>query len=114
MPIWNKDAECASNEARQALQLARLQQTVERVYARVPFYRDKLDRAGVNPDSITSLKDIAKLPFTTQTFRVANPALLHGISQGSWVQFTARHIGGENTLTFIRVTAECKRFERCD
>ena len=66
MPIWNKDAECASNEARQALQLARLQQTVERVYARVPFYRDKLDRAGVNPDSITSLKDIAKLPFTVK------------------------------------------------
>ena len=56
----------------------------------------------------------AKLPFTTQTFRVANPALLHGISQGSWVQFTARHIDGENTLTSIRVTAECKRFERCD
>ena len=56
----------------------------------------------------------AKLPFTTQTFRVANPALLHGISQGSWVQFTARHIDGENTLTSIRVTAECKRLEPCD
>ena len=56
----------------------------------------------------------AKLPFTTQTFRVVNPALLHGISQGAWVQFTARHIDGENTLTSIRVTAECKRFEPCD
>lgn len=66
MPIWNRDAECASTEARQALQLTRLQTTVERVYSRVPFYRDKLDRAGVNPDSITSLKDIAKLPFTVK------------------------------------------------
>ena len=66
MPIWNRDAECASNEARQALQLARLQTTVERVYARVPFYREKLDRAGANPDSITCLKDIAKLPFTVK------------------------------------------------
>ena len=56
----------------------------------------------------------AKLPFTTQTFRVVNPALLHGISQGAWVQFTARHIDGENTLTSIRATVECKRFERCD
>ena len=56
----------------------------------------------------------AKLPFTTQTFRVVNPALLYGISQGAWVQFTARHIDGENTLTSIRVTAECKRFEPCD
>ena len=56
----------------------------------------------------------AKLPFTTQTFRVVNPGLLHGISQGAWVQFTARHIDGENTLTSIRVTAECKRLEPCD
>ena len=56
----------------------------------------------------------AKLPFTTQTFRVVNPALLYGISQGAWVQFTARHIDGENTLTSIRVTAECKRLEPCD
>ena len=66
MPIWNKDAECASSEARQALQLARLQTSVERVYSRVPFYREKLDRAGVSPDSITSLADIAKLPFTVK------------------------------------------------
>lgn len=66
MPIWNRDAECASDEARRALQLSRLQQIVERVYARVPFYRDKLERCGLDPDSITSLADIAKLPFTTK------------------------------------------------
>ena len=66
MPIWNKEAECASPEARQKLQLERLQRSVERVYSRVPFYRKKLDEAGVTPDSITSLKDIAKLPFTTK------------------------------------------------
>ncbi|MEI7614263.1 MAG: phenylacetate--CoA ligase [Betaproteobacteria bacterium] len=66
MPIWNKEAECASSEARQKLQLDRLQKTVERVYSRVPFYRKKLDAAGVTPDSITCLADIAKLPFTTK------------------------------------------------
>ena len=27
--------------------------SVERVYSRVPFYRKKLDEAGVTPDSIT-------------------------------------------------------------
>jgi len=67
MPIWNKEAECASNEARQKLQLERLQKAVERVYSRVPFYRKKLDAAEVTPDSISSLKDIAKLPFTTKS-----------------------------------------------
>ena len=66
MPIWNKEVECATNESRQKLQLERLQATVERVYSRVPFYREKLARAGVTPDSITCLKDIAKLPFTTK------------------------------------------------
>ena len=66
MPIWNRDAECASLEARRALQLTRLQRTVERVYSRVPFYRDKLDRAGVTPDSISCLADLAKLPFTSK------------------------------------------------
>ena len=66
MPIWNKEAECASPEARQKLQLERLQKTVERVYSRVPFYRQKLEGAGITPDSITCLKDIAKLPFTTK------------------------------------------------
>ena len=66
MPIWNKEAECASIEARQQLQLERLQAMVERIYARVPFYRKKLDEAGVTPDKIVSLKDIAKIPFTSK------------------------------------------------
>ena len=66
MPIWNKDAECASTEVRQKLQLERLQKAVERVYSRVPFYRRKLEQNGVTPDSMTCLKDIAKLPLTTK------------------------------------------------
>ncbi len=66
MPIWNKEAECATLEARQQAQLERLQKTVERVYARVPFYRRKMDELGVTPDAIRSLKDCARLPFTSK------------------------------------------------
>lgn len=55
----------------------------------------------------------AKIPFTVQRFRVRDRALLAGIAEGSWVRFTAKHIDGENTLTSIRVTAECKRFQEC-
>ena len=84
------------------------------VYTRARLVSVEAD-AGGNPTHVRlKLLPRAKLPFTTQTFRVVNPALLHGIPQGAWVQFTARHIDGENTLTSIRVTAECKRFERCD
>ena len=84
------------------------------VYTRARLVAVEMDASGNATLVRLKLLPRAKLPFTTQTFRVANPALLHGISQGAWVQFTARHIGGENTLTFIRVTAECKRFEPCD
>ena len=66
MPIWNKGAECATPDARRELQLERLQAAVERVYARVPFYRQRLDQAGITPDSIGALSDIARLPFTTK------------------------------------------------
>ena len=84
------------------------------VYTRARLVSVEMDASGIATLVRLKLLPRAKLPFTTQTFRVANPALLHGISQGAWVQFTARHMEGENTLTSIRVTAECKRFERCD
>lgn len=84
------------------------------VYTRARLVSVEADAGGTATLVRLKLLPRAKLSFTTQTFRVANPALLHGISQGSWVQFTARHIDGENTLTSIRVTAECKRLEPCD
>ena len=84
------------------------------VYTRARLVSVEMDASGTATLVRLKLLPRAKLPFTTQTFRVANPALLHGISQGAWVQFTARHIEGENTLTSIRVTAECKRLEPCD
>jgi phenylacetate-CoA ligase len=48
------------------LQLARLQQTVRHAYANVPLYTRKFDEAGVHPDDIRSLADVARLPFTTK------------------------------------------------
>lgn len=56
----------------------------------------------------------SKLPFTTQSFRVVDRALLAGISEGAWVKFSARHADSENTLTAIHVVEECQRFQHCD
>ncbi|MDN6133546.1 MAG: phenylacetate--CoA ligase, partial [Brevibacterium sp.] len=47
-------------------QLANLQTTVTTVYERVPFYRTAFDDLGITPADITSLDDIAKLPFTNK------------------------------------------------
>ncbi|HEY1530100.1 MAG TPA: phenylacetate--CoA ligase PaaK [Galbitalea sp.] len=59
-------AERMSRDELEALQLARLQETVRHAYANVPHYRSKLDAVGVHPDDIRSLDDLAKLPFTTK------------------------------------------------
>jgi phenylacetate-CoA ligase len=48
-----------------AKQLAGLQWTVAHAHAGSPFYRARLDEAGVGPGDISSLDDITKLPFTT-------------------------------------------------
>jgi Cu/Ag efflux protein CusF len=56
----------------------------------------------------------AKLPFTVQTFRVADRSLLAGLSEGASVKFTSRHIDGENTVTSIHAVAGCQRFQPCD
>lgn len=64
--IWNSDAECAPPEERFTAQLWKLQRQVRRIYQRVPFYRRRMDDAGVKPEDIRRLEDIAKLPFTTK------------------------------------------------
>lgn len=65
--IWNKEAECMSENDKEALQLEKLQAVVKRAYENVPYYRNRFDKAGVKPEDIKTLKDIEKLPFTTKT-----------------------------------------------
>jgi phenylacetate-CoA ligase len=55
-----------------AIQLERLQRTVRRAYERVPHYRRSFDDAGVQPDDIRELGDLARLPFTTKEHLRAN------------------------------------------
>jgi phenylacetate-CoA ligase len=64
--IWNDEFETLPREAMEALQLKRLRDMVERVYATVPFYRKKLAGAGYKPGDIRKLEDLARLPFTTK------------------------------------------------
>jgi phenylacetate-CoA ligase len=61
--IWNK-IEAAPREQIENLQLKRLKDTVQRVYALTPFYKKKFDETGIKPEDIESLQDLQKLPFT--------------------------------------------------
>ena len=56
--------ERASTDELQALQLKRLQHTLQHAYENVAHYRQAFDAAGVHPSDCRSLSDLAKFPFT--------------------------------------------------
>jgi phenylacetate-CoA ligase len=56
--------ERASRDELQALQLERLKWTLRHAYENVAHYRRAFDDAGVHPDDLRTLADLAKFPFT--------------------------------------------------
>lgn len=64
LPVYKPEIECAPRAQIEALQLAKLKETVAYAYERVPYYHDKMDEMGVSPDDIRTLDDVRKLPFT--------------------------------------------------
>jgi phenylacetate-CoA ligase len=55
-----------------AQQLRLLRETLTRVYEHVPHYRRAFDDAGVHPENLRSLADLARFPFTTKDDLRAN------------------------------------------
>lgn len=66
MPMWNPEAESMPRPQLQQLQSERLVKIVAYAYARQPYYRRKMDEAGLKPEDIRGLEDLPKLPFTTK------------------------------------------------
>lgn len=66
MPIFDTDFETMPREGLEAIQLRRLQTTIDRVYATVPFYRKQFENAGIAPKDIQRLDDLRHIPFTTK------------------------------------------------
>ncbi|HAA03132.1 MAG TPA: phenylacetate--CoA ligase [Syntrophobacteraceae bacterium] len=64
--IYDVEFETLPREALEAIQLRRLQATLERVYAMVPFYRGKFQEAGITPADIQTLSDLQQVPFTVK------------------------------------------------
>ena len=58
--------ETASRDELVSLQLERLQWSLRRAYDKVPHYRQAFDTAGVHPDELKALTDLARFPFTTK------------------------------------------------
>ena len=62
--LFNIKQETLPREDLEALQLRRLRDLCNRVYANVPFYRKRFDEIGITPADIKTLADLRLLPFT--------------------------------------------------
>jgi len=88
--FWNEKYETMPRAELEKLQLQRLQAKVAEVYARVPFYRQAFQERRITPESIRSLKDLAKLPFTTKLdFRDNYPLGLLAVPMSKVMRFHA-------------------------
>ena len=70
LPDWKSEyldpeLETMTREQIEALQVERLKETVKRCMNN-PFYKARLEKAGVTPENITSVDDIRRIPFTTK------------------------------------------------
>ncbi len=64
--MFQPEIETLPREQLAELQLQRLKKTLKHAYANVPHFRAKFDEAGVTPDDLNSLEDLARFPFTVK------------------------------------------------
>src|SRR5450759_4352828 len=97
--------ESMPREALDALQLESLRATLQRVYEAVPLYRAKFDRAAFDPVSVTSLDDLADIPFTVKDdLRSAYPFGMFAVPRRDIVRVHASS-GTTGQITVVGYTA---------
>lgn len=102
--MWNREIETLPRAELERIQTERLRETVARVYHNVPFYRQKLDEAGIKPEGIKSVKDLSRLPFTTkQDLRDNYPFKLFAVPQDEVVRIHASS-GTTGKMTVVGYT----------
>ena len=62
--IWNLAAETMARPELDRLVLERLREALTWAETRVPFYRERLNRARIVPEAVQNLADLARIPFT--------------------------------------------------
>ncbi len=64
--MYQPEIETMPREKLAALQLERLRRTLRLAYDNVPHHRRRFDEAGVKPDDLKQLSDLARFPFTVK------------------------------------------------
>ncbi len=67
MRYFEESVETMPRKALEVLQIEKLCSMLEQIYGRNRFYTDKLDAAGIHPDSIQTLDDLRRLPLTEKS-----------------------------------------------
>jgi len=111
---WNEKFECMPMEELQKFQLQKLKETVAWARERVPFYKKKLDEAGVSADDLKSIEDAASLPVTVKNdLRDNYPFGLCAVPMGEIVRVhassgtTGKPITGPYTADDMDQWTEC-------
>jgi phenylacetate-CoA ligase len=90
VPFGLEPIEQASRDEIAALQLDRLRWSLRHAYDHVAAYRKKFDSAGVHPDDLQKLEDLARFPFTTkQDLREHYPFGMFAVPQEKIVRIHA-------------------------
>jgi phenylacetate-CoA ligase len=64
--LWAPRLDAASRDELRAIQDDKLRVAVRYAYERIPFYRRKFDRAGLEPGDVRSVDDLGRIPVTTK------------------------------------------------
>jgi phenylacetate-CoA ligase len=104
--FWNRQLETMSRAEIEACQLEGLKRQITNAL-RTPFYKERLEKCGITgPESIKSLKDLQKIPFTTKhDLRGVYPYGLLAVPHEDVVRVHASS-GTTGTPTVIYLTAK--------
>ena len=88
MEFWNPNIERLPEEELKQLQERKLRRLVENAFEYSSFYKERFRSAGISPNDIRSLEDLAKLPFTLKTdLRDTYPTGMFSVPQSQIVRF---------------------------
>jgi len=110
---YQKDMECASLEEMQKLQNEKFVKQFQHAM-NIPYYREKVEKAGVKEEDIQSLDDISKLPFLSKDdLRKAYPYGLLGCDRSEVVRIhstsgtTGKRVVAFYTQSDVDLWEEC-------
>lgn len=116
--FWEKDIETASRQTLSQLQFSRLRETLTQLSHKSEFYQKKFRELGVTVDSIRSLDDVRRLPFTTSAdLRAQYPDKLNIVDKDHLLRLhtSSGTTGKPKALFFSRKDIEIltNNFARC-